>query len=89
MRKRVQIIALATILAGLVVLMISSVVHSAESQTILSLSAGGRHTCAVFSNGTIRCWGNNSDGRLENGKSTEDYGRTVQVGTSMRLGTSP
>jgi len=79
MCKGLQLIALATILAGLVVLMSFSFVHSAESPTVLSLAAGGRHTCAVLSNGTIRCWGNNSDGRLGNGKLAEDYGRTVQV----------
>ena len=76
---RFQKIALAPILAGLVVLISSSVVQSAEPLTVLSIAAGGRHTCAVLSNGTIRCWGNNSDGRLGNGKITEDYGRTVQV----------
>src|SRR6476646_8877151 len=75
----IQRIALATTLAGLVVLMSFSFVHSAESPTVLSIAAGGRHTCAVLSNGTIRCWGNNSDGRLGNGKLAEDYGRTVQV----------
>src|SRR4029079_9776973 len=77
--KRVQPIALATILAGVVVLMSFSFVYSAESPTVLSIAAGGRHSCAVLSNGTIRCWGNNSDGRLGNGKLAEDYGRTVQV----------
>ena len=76
---RFQNIALASILAGLVVLIASSFVYSAESLTVLSIAAGGRHTCAVLSNGTIRCWGNNSDGRLGNGKITEDFGRTVQV----------
>ena len=70
MLRRFKKFALAPILAGLVVLISSSVVHSAESLTVLSIAAGGRHTCAVLSNGTIRCWGNNSDGRLGNGKIT-------------------
>lgn len=55
MRKKVQTIALAPILAGLVVLIVSSAAHSAESPTVLSISAGGGHTCVVLSNGTIRC----------------------------------
>ncbi|MGH7486713.1 MAG: hypothetical protein ACREMY_14100, partial [bacterium] len=79
MRKGVQHVAFATTLAGLVVLMSFSFVYSAESPTVLSIAAGGRHTCAVLSNGIIRCWGNNSDGRLGNGKIEQDYGRTVQV----------
>ena len=48
-------IALAPILAGLVVLIVSSGAHSAESPTVLSISAGGGHICVVLSNGTIRC----------------------------------
>ena len=79
MLRRFKKFALVPILAGLVVLISSSVVQSAESLTVLSIAAGGRHTCAVLSNGMIRCWGNNSDGRLGNGKITEDFGRTVQV----------
>ena len=55
MRKKVQTIALAPILAGLVVLIVSSGAHSAESPTVLSISAGGGHICVVLSNGTIRC----------------------------------
>jgi len=79
MLRRSQAIALGPILAGLVILISPSFAHSQESPTVLSISAGGGHTCAVLSNGAIRCWGNNRDGRLGNGKSTEDYGRAVSV----------
>jgi alpha-tubulin suppressor-like RCC1 family protein len=35
--------------------------------TVLSLAAGGAHTCALWSDGTIRCWGLNGNGQLGNG----------------------
>lgn len=31
---------------------------------ISDLSAGGRHSCALMSDGRVRCWGNGSDGAL-------------------------
>src|SRR5690606_24984530 len=40
--------------------------------TIVQISAGGSHTCALLGSGTnrVRCWGQQSNGRLGNG-STE------------------
>jgi alpha-tubulin suppressor-like RCC1 family protein len=35
-----------------------------------SVSAGGRHTCAMRGDGTLWCWGSNSDGQLGTGAST-------------------
>lgn len=32
-----------------------------------SISAGSEHTCAVLTDGTINCWGENSSGQLGNG----------------------
>jgi alpha-tubulin suppressor-like RCC1 family protein len=37
---------------------------------ILDLVAGGHHTCEVFTGGTVACWGNNLDGDLGNGSTT-------------------
>jgi alpha-tubulin suppressor-like RCC1 family protein len=42
---------------------------------INTIRAGEDHTCALFNNGTMRCWGRNNLGQL-------GYGTTVPVGTT-------
>ncbi len=39
---------------------------------VASISAGGDHSCAVMLDGGIKCWGNNDNGQLGNGKSAND-----------------
>jgi hypothetical protein len=56
--------------------------HAADAAdagpSVLSLAAGGYHTCALFSDGTIKCWGLNGNGQLGDGfESTSAY--PVQV----------
>lgn len=38
---------------------------------ILEITAGGDHTCALLSDNSIRCWGNNADGQL--GRNTQPF----------------
>ncbi len=39
-------------------------VARADAATSGVIAAGAEHTCAVFSGGAVRCWGNGEDGRL-------------------------
>lgn len=38
---------------------------------VVSLAAGGTHTCAIISDGTVRCWGGNLFGALGSGMDTD------------------
>lgn len=38
----------------------------------IAISAGGNHTCALLNDGTIQCWGDNSDGELGIGDNDPD-----------------
>ena len=50
-----------------------------------SISAGGQHTCAVVSGGTVQCWGDNFYGQLGTGSaaSTAPYGVPTPMPVSL------
>jgi alpha-tubulin suppressor-like RCC1 family protein len=39
-------------------------VQLGSTNTVLTLRAGGVHTCALFSGGKVKCWGQNFEGQL-------------------------
>ena len=51
---------------------------------VVAISAGISHTCALINDGTVRCWGSGSAGRLGNGASTH---RPAAVTVSGIIGT--
>ena len=48
----------------------------------ISVSAGGNHSCAVFRDGTVGCWGQNSTGQLGNGTNLDSLAPTLVSGVS-------
>ncbi len=44
----------------------NSPVGSSGLDDVISISAGGVHTCAVEAGGAVRCWGDRADGRVGN-----------------------
>ena len=45
---------------------------------VVGITAGGDHTCALTSNGGVRCWGSDADGQLGDG-AVDDAGFPVEV----------
>jgi alpha-tubulin suppressor-like RCC1 family protein len=45
----------------------------APESGVWQVSAGGDHSCALFEDGAIKCWGNNYSGELGNGTRADSY----------------
>ena len=48
----------------------SATVDLGSGRTALAISAGGAHTCAILDDGSVKCWGSDSDGQLGDGGTT-------------------
>ena len=53
------------------------------NRTATALTAGSNHTCAVLDNGTLKCWGDNAEGRLGLGDTADRGDAAGEMGNSL------
>ena len=56
---------------------------SSSSYKAIQVSAGGWHTCALLSNGSVVCWGRNTEGQLGTNDTINRYVPTLVVGFEL------
>ena len=58
-------------------------VNLGTGRTATAITAGNSHTCAVLDNGTVKCWGYNSDGQLGLGDTTDRGDDAGEMGDNL------
>lgn len=56
--------------------------------TVVAVASGGFHSCALLSNNTVTCWGENSDGQLGNNSTTPSPTPVVASGLTDAIAIS-
>ena len=56
---------------------------SPTGRTVEDIEAGGQHNCVVFDDGSMTCWGENAEGQLGMGNTTDLGSQADQVGDSV------
>ncbi|MDO8704147.1 MAG: Ig-like domain-containing protein [Sulfuricaulis sp.] len=56
--------------------------------SVIAISTGDRHACAVLTDGTLRCWGDNSIGQLGNGTTINSSTPVTVSGISTAVAVS-
>jgi alpha-tubulin suppressor-like RCC1 family protein len=54
--------------------------------SVTALAAGQEHTCALLTDGSVRCWGRNSEGELGLGNITAQSTKTPRALGALKLG---
>jgi alpha-tubulin suppressor-like RCC1 family protein len=63
-----------------------SVLGVGSANSAVAISTGGNHSCAILSDGTVKCWGGNDYGQLGDGTRTR---RTTPIGVSGITSANP
>lgn len=71
-RTRIRALVVAISWAPLTVAATATAPASGPGPGVATMSAGGSHTCALRTDGTVWCWGDNRLGQLGQGSADDD-----------------